>query len=68
LCPLDLADRGFATDAAARTQFAHMMALVCRCPDGYEVMVMRSFGRSAVYHTQAAMQSVAAQRNLGQSI
>lgn len=64
LCPLDLRPSVFKTGHVARSEVAHVMAVVSKTSDGFEVMVMRSFARSAVHHIVDAMQSVAAQTAL----
>lgn len=64
LCPLDLSDQAFAKDHAARTEFAHMMSVITRTADGFSIMVMRSFARTAVHHSADVMRSVAAQSEL----
>lgn len=61
LCPLDLRPQAFADGSAARTEFAHMMALVARLNGRFEIWIMRSFAQTAAHHIHDAMQSVAAQ-------
>ena len=61
LCPLDLRDAQFPVGASARTEFAHMMALITRANDGFEIWVMRSFAKTAHHHAVDALRSVAAQ-------
>jgi heterotetrameric sarcosine oxidase gamma subunit len=65
LCPLDLRPDSFKNGHTARTEFAHMMAVVSRIPKGFEIMVMRSFAQTAVNSLQQAMDSVAAQNATG---
>lgn len=62
LCPLDLA--ALKQGQTARTEFAHMMAAITPIENGFEVMVMRSFAKTAVRETREAMARVAAQRAL----
>lgn len=62
LCPLDAETIPVGT--AARTELAHMMALVVRSDGGWTILVMRSFARSAVHHIAEAMCSVAAQEGM----
>lgn len=61
LCPLDLRETLFKRGHTARTEVAHMMAVVTRNVNGFEIMVMRSFAHTMVHHLKQAMQSVAAQ-------
>ncbi len=61
LCPLDLRAASFKNGHTARTELAHIMAVVSRIPKGFEIMVMRSFAQTAVTSLQQAMDSVAAQ-------
>jgi methylglutamate dehydrogenase subunit D len=60
-CPLDLRATHFKRGHTARTEVAHMMAVITRLNDGFEIMVMRSFAVTMVHHLTKAMQSVAAQ-------
>lgn len=64
LCPLDLSAEVFPAGSAARSEFAHMMALITAIPNGFGIMVMRSFTATAVHHIKDAMASVAAQAPL----
>ncbi|MFT5161369.1 MAG: heterotetrameric sarcosine oxidase gamma subunit [Paracoccaceae bacterium] len=61
LCPLDLRASTFKTGHTARSEVAHMMAVVTRTVDGFEIMVMRSFAHTLTHHLKQAMESVAAQ-------
>lgn len=61
VCPLDLRGTTFKRGHTARTEVAHMMAVVTRLNDGFEIMVMRSFAATLVHHLGQAMESVAAQ-------
>ncbi len=63
VCPLDLRRETFRRADAARTELAHMMAVVIGLPKGFEIMVMRSFARTAVERLHDAMTSVAAQQS-----
>jgi heterotetrameric sarcosine oxidase gamma subunit len=62
LCALDLSqlDKG----QTARAEFAHMLSNITPIKDGYEVMVMRSFAKTAVHDIQTVMTKLAAQRAL----
>ncbi len=61
LFPLDLSAEVFPDGSSARTEFAHVMALVTAVPEGFGIMVMRSFTATAVQHVRGAMESMAAQ-------
>ena len=61
LCPLDLRRTTFAIGQTARTELAHMMASVTRIDaQVFDLMVMRSFARTAVHDLNSAMKSVLA--------
>jgi methylglutamate dehydrogenase subunit D len=60
-CPLDLRATNFKRGHTARTEVAHMMTVVTKLNDGFEIMVMRSFAATMVHHLAQAMESVAAQ-------
>lgn len=62
LCSLDLSE--FSEGQTARTDFAHMASCITPLKDGYEVMVMRSFAKTAVHHIKTVMTKLAAQRAL----
>jgi len=64
LTPLDLDPGVFKRGHVARTELAHMMAVLHRTPAGIEIMVMRSFARWAAGQIRTAMQSIAAQRRI----
>lgn len=64
LCPLDLSPSVLPVKASCRSQFAHMMAIIQRCPDGYTIAVMRSFAKTAIHHSNQALHSIAAQHEL----
>lgn len=59
LCPLDL--RGFGKGRAARSELAHMMALITGDAAGFDIMVFRSMAQTALHDLTRAMKSVAAQ-------
>ena len=61
LCPLDLRAATFKNGHVARSEVAHMMAVVSGNKSGFELMFMRSFARTAAQHIKDAMESVAAQ-------
>lgn len=63
LCPLDLGN-GFKRGHTARTEIAHMMAIVTRLSGGFEIFVMRSFAKTMAHDLQQAMESVAAQKRI----
>ena len=60
LCPLDL--RGFSPGQAARSEFAHMMAIILPRDTGYEIWVMRSCAHTALHHLKTAASSIISQR------
>lgn len=62
LTPLDLRASTFKRGHTARSELAHMMAIVTRTTKGFEIMVMRSFAKTALHHLHEAMESVAAQQ------
>ena len=61
LCPLDLRAGSFRRGHVARSELAHMMALVARRPKGLRIMVMASFAACAAERIAEAMESVATQ-------
>ncbi len=62
LVPLDLQAGVFKRGETARTMLFHMTCSVTRvAADAFEIMVMRSMGRTAVHDLSVAMRSVAAQ-------
>jgi heterotetrameric sarcosine oxidase gamma subunit len=62
LVPLDLRATAFPRGATARTMLYHMTCSVTRVgPQAFEILVMRSMGRTAVHDLTVAMKSVAAQ-------
>ena len=65
LTPLDLRPSGFRIGAAARTELAHMSAVLMRIgAERYGVMVFRSMARTLRHDIEAAMQVVAARDRL----
>jgi len=62
LCSLDL--KQMEQGQTARAEFAHMMSVITPINGGFEIMVMRSFARTAIHHTTEAMTKLAAQRRL----
>lgn len=65
LCPLDLRDKAFPEDSAARSLIGHMNAAIVRvAPDAYLILVFRSMARTAAREISEAMRSVAAQAEL----
>jgi len=64
LTPIDLRTGHFKRGHTARTEMAHMMAVITRLSAGFEIMVMRSFAKTAVHHLKSAMDSIAAQSRL----
>ncbi len=64
LTPLDLDPGVFKRGHTARTELAHMMAVLTRTGEGMEIMLMRSFARWGVARIAEAMESVAAQAGL----
>lgn len=65
LCPLDMRDKAFPEDSAARSLIGHMNAAIVRvAPDAYLILVFRSMARTAAREISEAMRSVAAQAEL----
>lgn len=64
LVPVDLDPAAFQPGAVARTQLRHMMCVLIAVEDGFEILVMRSFTRTAVHDIAAAMRAVAARAQL----
>ncbi len=62
LCALDM--DALEQGQTARTEFAHMMSCITPISDGFEIMIMRSFAKTAVRHTTEAMRKLAALRAL----
>lgn len=62
LCALDIST--LLQGQTARAEFAHMASCITPVSDGFEIMVMRSFAKTAMHHMQAAMTKLAAQRAL----
>ena len=62
LVPLDLRAAAFPKGATARTMLFHMTSSVTRVgANAFEILVMRSMGRTAAHDLTQAMKSVAAQ-------
>lgn len=64
LTPIDLRAGSFAKGQTARTELAHMMSVISRTAKGFEIMVMRSFARTAEHHVKDAMERVTAQSKI----
>lgn len=64
LCPLDLGSAAFPDGATARTELAHMAAQITRAGEAFELLVLRSFAAHFHHEVEAAMRSVAAQREI----
>lgn len=64
LAPIDLDPAAFPPDAVARTQLKHMICLLARTAEGFEIAVMRSFALTAVHDLQTAMRRLAARAAL----
>ncbi|KPQ09901.1 MAG: sarcosine oxidase, subunit gamma [Rhodobacteraceae bacterium HLUCCA09] len=60
LVPLDLRPARFPAGRTARTLLGHMTAQVTATPEGVELLVMRSFARTAFHEIETAMRGVAA--------
>ena len=61
LVPVDLRLAKFAVGSTARTELQHMMASITRVGEHtFEVMVMRSFARTAVHDLERTMRSLSA--------
>jgi sarcosine oxidase subunit gamma len=60
LIPLDLRPARFPAGRTARTLLGHMTAQVTATPQGIELLVMRSFARTAFHEIETAMRGVAA--------
>lgn len=61
VCPIDTRPSAFKRGHTARTELAHMMSVVSCTSGGFEIMVMRSFARTAAHQLMDAMDSIAAQ-------
>jgi sarcosine oxidase subunit gamma len=64
LVPLDLRHARFPPGRAARTMLGHMNAHLTADEDGLEILVMRSFARTAFHEIEVAMERVAARAAL----
>lgn len=62
LTPVDLS--GLSVGECARSEYAHMPSILLPVPDGYKIMVSRSFAQTAIDKTVEAMRRLAAQRAL----
>lgn len=60
LIPLDLRRQSFPPGRTARTLLGHIAAHLTATQDGIELMVMRSYARTAFHEVEAAMRRVAA--------
>ena len=61
LVPVDLRLAVFMPGQTVRTELMHMMASITRSgDDSFDIMVMRSFAKTAVHDLHEAMKSVAA--------
>lgn len=60
LVPNDLHPTALPSGRVARTMLGHLMAVLIATPDGYDILVMRSFTDTAVHDLCTAMRSVAA--------
>ncbi|WP_039019000.1 sarcosine oxidase subunit gamma [Halocynthiibacter namhaensis] len=60
LCPVDLRDAAFKPGDTVRTEMQHMMVSVTRMDDGFQIMVMRSFAKTAVHDLTETMKAIAA--------
>ena len=60
LAPLDIRDGNFAVGASARTMLGHLnISLIRTDDDAFEVIVMRSFTRTAIHELTRAMSALA---------
>jgi heterotetrameric sarcosine oxidase gamma subunit len=59
LVPLDLDRRAFPPGSVARSLLRHVMLLLIATDDGFELLVPRSFARTAVRELREAMRAVA---------
>lgn len=59
LVPVDCNPAAFPPGRVARTLLGHMMCVLCAVEDGVEILVMRSFTRTAVHEIEMAMARVA---------
>jgi heterotetrameric sarcosine oxidase gamma subunit len=65
LVPLDLAPEAFPEGAAARSLLRHLPLLIVRRPEGFALLVPRSYAATAVREIGEAMRGVAARAALG---
>ncbi len=66
LVPLDLAPVAFPAGGVARSLLGHVDCLLIAGTAGFEILVARSFTRTAVHDIETAMRAVAARRALPQ--
>ncbi|PRY26031.1 sarcosine oxidase subunit gamma [Aliiruegeria haliotis] len=66
LTPLDLRPDVFGVGQTARSLLGHITAQVTPIDGGFEIMVMRSFARSAAHEIEVAMRSVAARAEVAE--
>ncbi|MEM7750433.1 MAG: sarcosine oxidase subunit gamma, partial [Pseudomonadota bacterium] len=64
LTPLDLHPDTFPPGTSARTDLAHMAASVTALGEGFRIMAMRSFAGTLMHDLEAAMRSIAGQRDI----
>lgn len=60
LVPVDLRPAAFGPGTVARSQLGHMMSVIARAGDGFDILVFRSMAPTAVHEIDAAMSAVAA--------
>lgn len=65
LVPVDLRPAVFGPGAGVRTQLGHMMCVILRAGEGYDILVFRSMARTAVHEIAEAMERVAARAGRG---
>lgn len=65
LCPLDLRPAGFPVGTSARTMLQHLSVLMIRdAADSFRIAAYRSMARTLLHEVEAAMQAVAARRQV----
>ena len=64
LCPLDTHASAMPPGHVARSQYAHMMAIIPVLENGFQVLVMRSFLKTAIEETKATLDRLAAEAAL----
>ncbi|MDE3079326.1 MAG: sarcosine oxidase subunit gamma [Paracoccaceae bacterium] len=60
LVPVDLRPAAFGAGSAIRTGLNHMMAVIARVDDGFDIMVFRSMAATAIHELETVMKSLAA--------